>query len=203
MRTIDTDQGDLFGDAAPALPSGWRFEHDFIDLAHEAELLQLIATLPLKPAQYKGYTAGRRVVSYGGRYDFDANRLLPAETMPAALQPLRARVGAWLGIAPAAFGHLMVAQYPAGTPLGWHRDVPDFERVVGLSLGSPARMRLRPYPPIEPKPTEGIAVELPPRSIYLLEGEVRWGWQHSIAPTPGLRHSITLRTLRLPERVER
>ena len=35
-----------------------------------------------------------------------------------------------------------------------------------------------------------------PRSAYLLTGTARWGWQHSIAPTPALRYSITFRTRR-------
>jgi len=42
-----------------------------------------------------------------------------------------------------------VTEYREGTALGWHRDVPDFEVVVGASLAGPARMRLRPYPPGE------------------------------------------------------
>jgi len=41
---------------------------------------------------------------------------------------------------------------------------------------------------------------LAPRSIYRLEGEGRWAWQHRIPPTPGLRYSITFRTLRDPGR---
>jgi hypothetical protein len=28
----------------------------------------------------------------------------------------------------------------------------------------------------------------------VLRAEARWGWQHSVAPTPALRYSITLRT---------
>jgi alkylated DNA repair dioxygenase AlkB len=35
-----------------------------------------------------------------------------------------------------------------------------------------------------------------PRSIYLLRGTARWGWQHSVAPASELRYSITLRTPR-------
>jgi hypothetical protein len=35
-----------------------------------------------------------------------------------------------------------------------------------------------------------------PRSIYLLRGTARWGWQHSVSPTKLLRYSITLRTSR-------
>jgi len=72
------------------------------------------------------------------------------------------------------------------------------ELVVGISLGSPARMRFRRYPP---KRREcSIAMALAPRSIYRLEGEARWAWQHRIPPTPGLRYYITFRTLRDPRR---
>jgi len=39
-------------------------------------------------------------------------------------------------------------------------------------------------------------VELPARSLYLLTGEVRREWEHSIVPTAVTRRSITFRTLR-------
>ena len=41
-----------------------------------------------------------------------------------------------------------------------------------------------------------LAVTLAPRSAYVLQGIARWGWQHSIAPTPALRYSVTFRTRR-------
>jgi hypothetical protein len=41
-----------------------------------------------------------------------------------------------------------------------------------------------------------VSVELAPRSAYVLRGEARWRWQHSIAPTPGPRWSVTFRTPR-------
>jgi alkylated DNA repair dioxygenase AlkB len=72
--------------------------------------------------------------------------------------------------------------------------VPDFERVVGVSLLSACRMRFRRYPP---GPREkSIALELLPRSIYRMEGEARWGWQHSVPAVSGLRYSISFRTMR-------
>jgi alkylated DNA repair dioxygenase AlkB len=79
-------------------------------------------------------------------------------------------------------------------PLGWHRDVPDFEDVVGISLAGTARMRFRRYPPVQPKKADVLSLELAARSAYLLRAEARWGWQHSVAPTPALRYSITFRT---------
>ena len=189
-----SSQPDLFGTVAPSLPDGMRYETDFLSTDEEAGLLQLIEALPLAPMQYQGYTALRRVVSYGGKYDFSKQRLDAAEPIPGWLDPLRARVAHWLGIAPTAFTQALLAEYRPGTPLGWHRDVPDFEDVVGISLLADATMRFRPYPPRENRREGVLKLAIAPRSIYLLRGPARWGWQHSVSPTKALRYSITLRT---------
>jgi len=172
--------------------SGYAYEPDFLTAQEEAALIEILQRLPLAEAEYKQFRARRRIVSYGGRYDFGAQRLNEGEPIPEFLLPLRTRVAAWAGEAPDHFTHALVAEYSPGTQLGWHRDVPDFERVVGVSLLGHARMRFRRYPP---KPRErAVAIDLAPRSIYRLEGEARWEWQHSVSPTPGLRYSITFRT---------
>jgi alkylated DNA repair dioxygenase AlkB len=195
-----SDQLALFG--APAdgfgkrLPSGWDYRDDFIDAAEEAHLLDAIGALPLEEAIYKGYTARRRIVRFGLSYDFDDQRVLPAPVLPTAFEPLRARAAAWVGVTSDALAGALVAEYRPGVPLGWHRDAPDFETVVGVSLGGTARMRFRRYPPMQPKKADVLSLELAPRSAYVLRAEARWGWQHSIAPTPALRYSITFRTRR-------
>jgi len=89
--------------------------------------------------------------------------------------------------------HALVTEYRPGTPLGWHRDVPDFAVVVGVSLGTPCRMRFRAYPPWRGQPA--CVLEFAPRSMCVPAGAVRWKWQHGVPPTPGLRDSITFRTL--------
>jgi alkylated DNA repair dioxygenase AlkB len=194
---MTASQPDLFGapaPSAPPLPEGLLYQPDFLSPTEEAELVARIAQLPLAPMQYQQYTARRRVVSYGGQYDFSAQRLEAAAPLPDWLEPLRERAAAWIGIAPAQFTHALVAEYQPGTPLGWHRDVPDFEDVVGISLLNEAVMRFRRYPPEAPKKADVVKLTLAPRSIYLLRGPARWAWQHSVAPTKLLRYSITLRT---------
>jgi len=191
------DQLALFAEPLPqgaGLPSGWDYQPDFISESEEAELLAVIATLPLHEAIYKGYTARRRVAHFGTAYDFDDNRLLPGPPLPEALEPLRDKAAAWVGEAPEALSSALVAEYRPGVPLGWHRDVPYFETVVGISLAGTARMRFRRYPPVSPKKADVLSLELAPRSAYVLRAEARWGWQHSVAPTPALRYSITFRT---------
>jgi DNA oxidative demethylase len=39
------------------------------------------------------------------------------------------------------------------------------------------------------------ALEVAPRSAYLLSGESRWDWEHRITPGHRLRFSITFRAL--------
>jgi len=191
-------QSDLFGAPAPPLPPGMRYETDFLSAEEEQRWISFAQSLPLKEMNYKGYTAKRRVVSFGGKYDYVRNRLDEGPPIPPELDPLRDKVATWLGVTPDVFTQVLVAEYSEGTPLGWHRDVPDFEDVVGVSLLSDAVMRFRPYPPHtsthSPKKADILKFTVQPRSIYLLRGAARWEWQHSVAPTPTLRYSITFRT---------
>jgi alkylated DNA repair dioxygenase AlkB len=191
-----TDPADLFGAPPARLPQGMRYEEAFLSREEEACLVQRIEQLPLAPMKYQQYEALRRVVSYGGSYDFSRQRLEAAEPLPAWLEPLRERAAAWIGLAPTAFTQALVAEYQPGTPLGWHRDVPDFEDIVGISLANDAVMRFRPYPHEKGRRDGILKLTVAPRSIYLLRGPARWNWQHSVAPTQALRYSITLRTAR-------
>ncbi|GER16498.1 alpha-ketoglutarate-dependent dioxygenase AlkB [Variovorax boronicumulans] len=196
-RLEHAGQPDLFGEAPVAAIEGLRYEAGFLSRDEEAGLLRIVQGLPLKEMRYKEYTARRRGTSFGGSYDFDTNRLKPGAPLPEALRPLRAKAAAWAGLAPEELTHVLIAEYRPGTPLGWHRDVPDFEYIVGVSLHGDAVMQFRPYVPGAPA-SGPAALEflIEPRSVYLLRGPARWAWQHAIAPTEGLRYSITLRTRR-------
>jgi alkylated DNA repair dioxygenase AlkB len=186
-------QDDLFGQRL-ALPDGFLYRREFITAAEEVDLIRTIQELPLKEAQYLQYTARRRIVSFGGSYDFSSQELRAAGPIPTWLDPTRARIADLMGVAPESLNHALVAEYRPGTPLGWHRDVRDFEIIGGLSLLGKARMRLRPYPHRKGDRT-ALKLELEPRSAYAIRGVARWKWQHAISPTSELRYSITFRTL--------
>lgn len=191
-------QGDLFDASdmpsiAAALPDGMTYAEAFLGLAEASELLLALADLRLQSAEYKGYVARRQVIGYG--FEPGAEPTQPVRPLPAPLQALRDRVADWMGLPHQALVHTLVSRYDPGTPLGWHRDMPAFEEVAGVSLGGPAVMRLRPHRPHEPAARSAVLkLPLAPRSIYRLSGPARWAWQHSIAPTPGLRWSVTFRT---------
>jgi alkylated DNA repair dioxygenase AlkB len=184
--------------AAPRpAPDGLAYRREFITPAEEAALLSFIRGLPLEEARYLQYTARRRIVSFGGSYDFSSQELRPAAPIPEFLQPIRLRIAALMDVAAETVQHALVAEYQPGTPLGWHRDVPDFGVVGGLSLLGFARMRFRPYPHLKGDRTS-LKLDLEPRSAYALRGPARWNWQHAISPTRELRYSITFRTLAPP-----
>jgi alkylated DNA repair dioxygenase AlkB len=188
-------QAELFAEPQEFAVAGLKYQTHFLSAAEESALLGIIRSLALKEAQYRQWRANRRTVSFGGKYDFSAHELLPAEPIPPFLLPLRARIGAWSGIDASQFNHAIIAEYRTGTQLGWHRDVPDFESVVGVSLAGAARMRFRPYPPRVGRRKAAFAIELAPRSIYAMQAAARWEWQHAVSPTKALRYSITFRTL--------
>ena len=189
-------QRGLFADEPDAGPPGLRFAREFLDDTQARELLELVNGLQLVEARYKDYTARRRVASFGGQFDYDALKLRDGPAIPSTFAPLIQRVAAWLGVDSSVFGMLLVAEYRPGTPLGWHRDVPNFESIVGVSLLGTATMKFRPYPHRTGERVRTWQLQLPPRSIYVIEGDARWNWQHSIAATRELRYSITLRTPR-------
>jgi alkylated DNA repair dioxygenase AlkB len=113
------------------------------------------------------------------------------KVIPDFLSPIRDRAAVIAGMPADEIVQGLVTEYSVGTPIGWHRDSPQFETIIGISLRSSCRLRLKPYQ------GEGkiISVMLEPRSIYVMRGPVRWYFQHSIPAVKDLRYSITLRTL--------
>ena len=195
---IHSAQATLFG-PDERLPTGLTYIPAFVSADDEHALLEVAAALPLHAARYRQYTARRRVFAFGSRFDYDERTLdeRPIGELPAALAALREQLAAWVGVRPQDFVHVLISQYQPGTPLGWHRDAPVYEVVVGVSLGGPARLRFRPWPPQRGKKEDIVDIDLVPRSAYCIRGAARWGWQHSVPPVPALRHSVTMRTARV------
>jgi alkylated DNA repair dioxygenase AlkB len=187
-------QPSLFdAEPAPGLPPGFAYHPEFLSAAEEADLAAWLAILPFEPFQFRGYEGKRRVVSFGWKYDFTKSHLDRADDMPPELQAIRARAAAFAGLAPQDLQQCLLNEYLPGAPIGWHRDRPMFETVVGISLLAPCSFRLRRR---VGEGFERAALELPPRSIYSLTGEARRAWEHSIPPVKAHRYSITFRNFR-------
>lgn len=201
MRVASTIDS-LFPDAMPPLPRqellppGFLLWPEFLSRDEERALLDALAEIPLRNSKFHEYTARRLTAAFGLRYSFDTGRVSTAPPAPPYLDALAARVARHVGLAPQAFPHVLVTQYPPGAPIGWHRDAPPFLAIYGVSLGASCSFRLRPYQLELRDRQHTVRLELPPRSLYAMTGPARNAWQHSIAPVRDTRWSITLRTLR-------
>lgn len=169
-------------------PPGFTFYEDVIGPAEEADLVAFADTLEMRPFVMRGTPSLRRVAAFGADYGVGGG----APPMPPILAALRDRACARAALDPAGFVHALVTVYPPGAGIGWHRDYSEYGAVVlGVSLGAPARLRLRRA---DDHCDERVA-ELPPRSLYVLGGEARTTWEHAIPSVPGRRVSVTFRTL--------
>ena len=191
-------QAGLF-EAAQTLPHGLLYRAEFLSRKEESALLAAIATLPFREARFQQYFARRRVVHYhaaGDTTSYDGNdgETFSSGPLPPFLTGLLQRISSWIDIPTSAFVHALVSEYRPGTPIGWHRDKPVYGTVVGISMHGWGRMRFRPFAQ-DPDPRDVVALDLEPRSAYVMRGAIRWDWQHSMLPTKELRYSITFRTL--------
>lgn len=180
----------------PALPEGFHYFPDFISEEEERELVKLIKAYALKNMIFQGFEAKRKVLSFGYDYHFDTRQLSEAKPIPAEFQSLLAKTGAQLGIPAEAFAKLLLTEYDTGTVINWHRDAPPFEKIAGISLLSDCTFKLRPYEKAKQNRAAVKSFTVERRSLYLMEGEAREQWEHSIAPVKAPRYSITIRTLR-------
>ena len=173
-------------------PDGFRYQPELITAEEEAELIRHLADLPFEPFDFHGHLANRQVVGFGYRYDYTSRVVRPAPAIPQFLLPLRRKIAAFAGMEADAFQQVLINEYRPGAGIGWHRDKPHFEQVVGVSLGSACTFRFRK------KIGDGwdrLSLPVDPRSAYLMTGPSRHVWEHSIPPLDQHRYSITLRTL--------
>lgn len=179
--------------AVAARPAGLVYEPDLLTEEEERRLVDELEACEFSEVRMRGQVAKRTVLHFGLRYDYEGWQLTPAEPLPSWLTDLRDRCASFAEVDPDAFVETLVSRYPSGAGIGWHRDAPMFgPKVVGVSLLSACSMRFQRR---RAGVRETYAVELAPRSVYALSGAARWSWQHSIPATPGLRYSVTFRTL--------
>lgn len=186
-----SDQLDLF-DAPLVLPEGFKFEREVIAREVEQALLVKVRALPFKEFEFHGYVGKRRTVSYGASYDFAHEQLRTADEILPFLLELRETVGTFSGISSEKWRQVLVTEYGAKAGIGWHKDKAVFGQVVGISLLSSCRFRLRRR---RGETWERLTLEAEPRSAYLLSGPSRTDWEHSIPEVDAPRYSITYRTL--------
>jgi alkylated DNA repair dioxygenase AlkB len=173
-------------------PPGLRYQSEFVSLDEERELIDRIRTQPLSPFQFGAFEGKRRVFWLGWQYDYAEHQLKQADPIPDWITPIIERIETVAGLPPSSIGQILCTEYDTGVGIGWHRDKPHFRDVFGLSLASACKLRLRRKHGLK---WDRFTLEALPRSIYMLTGEARHQWEHSIPPVQQLRYSITFRTM--------
>src|SRR5436305_367744 len=174
-------------------PTGLVLQADVISSRDESELLEILEMLRWDPIVIRGQAARRTARHFGLGYDYESREPRSGEPFPCWLEPARRAAADLAGVGPEELVEALVQRYPPGSTIGWHRDAPAFGIVVGISLLGAARLRFQ-RGKREQRRTWEVGIER--RSGYVLAGEARWSWEHSIPATKELRYSITFRTLR-------
>ena len=140
QRRPEADTPDLF--VATSLPEGFRYIPDVLSVAEEKSLVERFEKLPLKPFEFHGYLANRRIYSFGHKYVFAGQEPRKDGSIPDYLRPLLHIASRISGQPADAFEQAMVTEYAPGAGIGWHRDRPSYEDIVSVSFLASCTLRL-------------------------------------------------------------
>jgi alkylated DNA repair dioxygenase AlkB len=178
------------------LPQGFQYLPEFITKEEEQNLIEEVRQITLSPMIFHGYEAKRKVSSFGFDWNFESRTLTEGKPIPPAFDFLVQKAARQLNINHQDFAELLVTEYSEGTVINWHRDAPPFDVIAGISLLSDCTFRFRPYDKALQNRKSVISIPIHSRSLYIISGESRTDWEHSISPVKKQRYSITLRTLK-------
>ena len=174
-------------------PAGLRYQPEFISETTEQQLVSRISELPLQPFQFGAFEGKRRVASFGFRYDYDQRKLREADPIPSWLTSIIASVEKFGELPTGSVHQILCTEYDIGVGIGWHRDKPHFDKIFGLSLRASCKFRFRRSAGDK---WERFTLTAEPRSLYMMSGESRQVWEHSIPAVEERRYSITFRTMK-------
>jgi len=164
-----------------AIPSGLISVANVMTAEGERDLLSVISENDWDT------TLARRVQHFGHRYNYNYNYNYKNDDVPpTAVKPIPAWAQALFEKCAAAAGGIDVAaanlqvivnEYIPGQGISAHVDDPrQFgDWVITVSLGSACQMDFK-----KQKSEEKCSIMLPPRSAYIMTGESRYKWTHSI-----------------------
>ena len=172
--------------------TGFRYFEDAISPEEETDVLEFIRTLNFQPYVMRGQPSRRGIVRFGFDYGPVGGSHHVVEPLPSPLLHLRDICAAKAGLNGREFVASVVTEYTPGATIGWHSDMTMFGPVVfGISLYGSCVLKLR----AKAQRKKVFNITLNPRSLYVMEGEIRADWEHSIPPVKMLRYSITFRTV--------
>jgi alkylated DNA repair protein alkB family protein 8 len=150
---------------------GFILHRDFITLSREEELMKEIES------QKWVVDYDRRLQYYGYRNELE--KPYPLIAFPVPMPPLIQKLSEQIvdrGIVVVQPDQVIINEYLPGQGIRPHKDRNYFEnQICGINLGSGCIMRFL-------KGTEVVDIEVPRRSLYVMQDEVRYKWKHAIPP---------------------
>jgi alkylated DNA repair dioxygenase AlkB len=182
----------------PFIPSGLHVLDDWLSVHDEERIMNEIDSLAWDT------TIRRRVQHYGFRFKYSqlmADSDAPVSDFPPIIKSL---VHERSELAMHEFDQLTVNEYVAGIGIASHCDTHSAfsDTIAVISLLNPITMDF-----VYHDGTRKVSVVIPPRSLFLMTGDSRYGWRHAIAsrksdvgtdgtPSPRLRRvSLTFRKI--------
>jgi DNA oxidative demethylase len=174
-------------------PPGLFYIPGFLRVDEEQEFLRRLTEESFNPVFHQGFLAKREAIFYGAQGGYKGKEDEDGGPIPAWIEPLRDRCARLIGLNNDELEMALVANYPAGAGIGWHRDAPQFgPTVIGVSFGSDAQLRFRRF---VDDMEELFRLNVEHGSAYIMSGPSRTVWQHGMSPVSELRYSITFRTV--------
>jgi alkylated DNA repair dioxygenase AlkB len=158
---------------------------DFLDEAEERRLLEKIDNTAVARAK-RGKTR-ESVRRYGSAVPYNSyiqSKMIPDYLLLFAERLVEAQ------LTPKIADSVSINEYLTGQIIEPHVDSKSSGKIITvMSLKSPATMLFSNLA----NSRQSFSVELPPRSLVQLRGDIRYLWQHSILPVPGHRYSVVFR----------
>ena len=170
-------------------PEGFLYIPNFLSLNEQTTLLHKLQALNYEHDVFRGQKLKRGYAQFGYSYVSTGRKLEAAPPIPDFLQMIIKKARPYYPN-DIMFTQCIVTHYPPGAGIGWHTDAPLFgDYVIGVSLAGEARLQFRPNSYKEVT----YEIKVSPGSLYLLQGVVRWNYQHQVIPVKVERYSLTFR----------
>jgi alkylated DNA repair dioxygenase AlkB len=176
-------------------PQGLKYIPNFLTADEEGVLADELAGFSWEERgviRKRGQIVRRREIDFLHNFARLTHQVTPGPPLPGILESLRHKIAKAIGLQSGVFQQAIATLYRPGAGIDWHIDTPDAfgETICGVSVAARCAMHFRSI-----KHDKTWSLCILPRSLYVLEGEIRWRYQHRILPLKQTRYSITFRTL--------
>src|SRR4051794_33898234 len=106
------------------LPEGFTYLANFLTAEEEQELVAELERLEFREVRMHGVVAKRTVIHFGWDCDYSGWKIERTAPPPPWLAALRDRAADAVNAARDRLEQFLIARYPPGATIGWHRDAP-------------------------------------------------------------------------------